>query len=300
MFVPKSWFKRLTFLYQSSRLIKRLTLLLLVFAAFSFALPQLSLGSELPDDKAADSSNNADSASPADSDAAKDPEDASRDSDESSDTADILYAIRKIYAEKFGMDKQTDDMILSQSSSYVFLSRKKVQDVENGILDNWLLSSFEDYLNLTLIKFYEINIPPIKINLDSDIAQRMPIYSADDLMQYYSSDAPISVSCYTNFRIPETVLKYANENSDETDKSNDASSSPETMASLDYFVLFLGILGFSIFGYIVYRIVVWAFMIDQPSEPNSANDMGNNIVVPIDNDAFSSYYYQAGVEDREK
>ena len=314
LFVPKSWFNRLIGLYKRCRLITLLISLTTVLAAFAFAVPQWALSDE-PSDAAADSTS--DSRSDTNAPAPKAPDnpdaaeaegntkdsqaaqDASSDSDESTDTAEILYAIRNSYAEKAGADKQIDDLIRSQSNSCVFLKRNKPQDSPDNLLDNWFLSSFEDNLNLTFIEFSFINIPAINVNLDSDIVRLISIIGADNsLLNYTGYD--LVMNCYVNFRISESVMEYIDQNAGEIVDVVSDPAPPEKTSSIDYFVLALALLGLSILGYIVYRIVVYAFLLDQNQSVEIRNPADGEVVTPISMDAFSEYLYSADFEDKKK
>lgn len=313
--VSKSWFNRPIELYKRCRLITLLISLITVLAAFAFAVPQLALSDE-PSNAAAGSTS--DSRSDANAPAPKTPanpgaaeaEKSTRDaeaaeaassdvSSESTDAADILYAIRNSYAEKAGVDLQIDNLIRSQSNSYVFLKRNKPQDSPNNLLDNWVLSSFEDNMNLTLIEFSFINIPAVNVNLDSDIARLFSFIGADNsLLNYTGYD--LVMNCYVNFRIPESVMKYIDENIGEIMDVASDPAPPEKASTIDYFVLALAVLGFSLLGYIIYRIVVYAFLLDQNQNFEIRKPVDGDVVTPVNMDAFSEYLFSANYEDKNK
>ncbi len=312
LFVPKSWFNRPIELYRLCRMITLLISLTTVLAAFAFAVPQLALSAE-PSDAAADLTSDSRSdtnapapVAPANPDAAQDTgnteaaEDASNDDYvESTDTADILYSIRNSYTEKNGADRQIDDLIRSQSNSYVFLKRNKTQDASDNLLDNWLLSSFEDNVNLTLIEFTFINIPAVNVDLDSDIGHLLAIIGVDNsLLNYTGYD--LVMNCYVSFRISESVMKYIDENAGEIVDVANESAPLEKTSTIDYLVLALAILGLSILGYLIYRIVVYAFLLDQRQGVEIHKPVDGDIVTPINMDAFSEYIFSAGVEDKKK
>ncbi|MBR5711134.1 MAG: hypothetical protein IKX40_10285 [Thermoguttaceae bacterium] len=318
LFVPKSWFNRLIELYKRCRLITLLISLTTVLAAFAFAVPQLALSDE-PLNAAADSTSDSRSdtnapapEAPANPDAAEaeettedtknteTDEDASSDEHvESTDTADILYAIRNSYAEKDNKDKQIDDLIRSQSNSYVFLKRNKPQDSPNNLLDNWLLSSFEDNMNLTLIEFGFVNIPAVNVNLDSDIVHLLAIIGVENsLLNYTGYD--LVMNRYINFRIPESVMKYIDENIGEIVDVTRAPAPPIKTSTIDYLVLALAILGLSILGYVIYRIVVYLFLLDQRNSFEVREPADRDIVTPISMETFSECLFSAGYEDTKK
>lgn len=233
--------------------------------------------------------------------AAKDSEKKSTASDASEektvDAAEMLKAIRKSRAKKSGAANANDDLILSQSSGYLFLNRKRVRDVTDNILDHWYLSSFEDDLNLTLIVFEAVTIKPLTINLDPDIDARLSLQRNDYPLMNFSETAR-TLNPYINFPIPESVMVYINENSEETVSENASSFLPEMFSTYSYVVLILALLGFSILGYVIYRIVVWAFMLDQNREYDMQKGKDEEVVAPIDMNAYSAYFYQINPEEK--
>ena len=312
--VSKSWFNLPIELYRLCRMITLLISLTTVLAAFAFAVPQLALSDE-PSNATADSTSDSrgDTNAPApeapanpdaaetteaaeDTENAEATEDASSDSIESTDTAEILYSIRNSYAEKAGADRQIDDLIRSQSNSYVFLKRNKPQDSPNSLLDNWLLSSFEDYMNLTLIEFGFVNIPAVDVNLDSDIGRLFSLIGADNsLLNYTGYD--LVMNNYVNFRIPESVMEYIDENAGEIVDVTRAPAPPVKTSTIDYLVLALAILGLSILGYVIYRIIVYLFLLDHRTSFASHATVDRDIVAPMDMNAFSECLFSAGYED---
>ena len=222
----------------------------------------------------------------------------SDDSEEKTvDAAEMLKTMRKSYEAKHGVDKSNDDLILSQSSGYVFLNRKRVRDVSNNILDYWFLSSFEDDFNLTLIAFDAISVKPLSIELDSDIESRLSLKNYDNPLLSYSETVR-TLNPYINFPIPESVMVYVNENSEDIVDIDSSSLLPETFSSLFNVVLLLGLLGFSILGYVIYRIVVWAFVLDQNPEYDLQKGRNEEVVTPVD--MYKAYYYQMDIEEKEK
>ena len=63
-------------------------------------------------------------------------------------------------------------------------------------------------------------------------------------------------------------------------------------------VLFLALLGFSILGYVIYRIIVWLFLLDQNKDYNLDDRKEEDVVAPVDMDAFSAYYFQKTSDDK--
>ena len=207
----------------------------------------------------------ADSQAAADSDKNSSLADQNDDEDKTPDPVELLNAIRKSYLEKMGFDKLDDDLILSQSSAYIFLNRKKIRDVSNNILDYWFLSSFEDDFNLIRFEFESVVIKPVSINLDSDIESQLLLVN-NDFPMLDKSEVSIVLSAYVNYPIPESVMEYLSENSEDVVDKNPSRLVPETLSSYNYVVLFLAILGLSILGYVIYRIIVWSFLLDQNPE----------------------------------
>ena len=221
-----------------------------------------------------------------------------KDSEEKTvDAAEMLKAMRKSYEAKHGVDSSNDVLILSQSSGYVFLNRKRVRDVVDNILDHWYLSSFEDDLDMTLLVFDAISVKPLSIDLGYDIDARLSLKNNDNPLLNYS-EAARTLNPYINFPIPESALVYANENSEETESENASSYIPDMFSTFNYFVLSLALLGFAILGYVVYKIVVWAFVLDQNKEYDLQKGRNEEVVVPVD--AYSAYYYQMNIEDEKK
>lgn len=239
-----------------------------------------------------------------DTDAAKDPDkkapsaDDSEDEEKTHDPAEILSEIRKNFAKKNGLDKKNDDLILSQSSAFIFLNRKKIRDVTESILDHWCLSSFEDDFNLTRIEF-EAVVVPLVIDLDSDFDARLSLRNNDNPM-LKNSEVEIALSKFTNFHIPESVMEFIKENLDNDEIASEDPSVylPETFSNSSYMVLFLALLGFSILGYVIYRIIVWLFLLDQNKDFNLDDRKEEDVVAPVDMDAFSAYYFQKPSEDK--
>ena len=222
----------------------------------------------------------------------------SDDSEEKTvDAAEMLKTIRKSRAKKSGAANANDDLILSQSSGYIFLNRKKTRDVTDNILDYWYLSSFDDDFNLTLIVFEAISVKPLTINLDPDIEARLSLKPSDNSLMN-SSEAARTLNPYINFPIPESVMVYVNENSEETVGEGSSSFLPEVFSTSNYVVLILALLGFSILGYVIYRIVVWAFMLDQNREYDTQKGKNEEVVAPIDMNAYSAYFYQITPEEK--
>lgn len=245
--------------------------------------------SESPSEKDAKAANNSDKNSTAANDAA--------DEEESVDALEMLNVIRKSYAQKLGIDNLNDDLILSQSSAYIFLSQKKIRDVANNILDYWYLSFFEDDFNLTLIAFNAVVINPLVIDLDSDIGFRLSLKNFDNSLVNCSETAG-TFNAFINFPIPESVMEYIKENSEEIVDVTTTVLLPETFSSYNYVVLFLAILGFSILGYVIYRIVVWAFMLDQNPDYDIQNGRDDDVVAPVNMDVYNDYFYQLTPKDK--
>ena len=213
------------------------------------------------------------------------------DEENAVDAVEMLNFIRKYYEKKAGVDNLNDDLILSQSSGYIFLSRRKVRDVSNNILDYWLLSSFEDDLNLTYLVFEAISVKPLTIDLNSDIEARLSLNNYDNPIMSYS-EATRKLNAFINFPIPESAMIFVNENSEEVVDISSPSFLQETFSTLNYFVLSLGLVGFSILGYIVYRIIVWAFMLDQNKEYDIQKRRDEDVVAPVDMNVYNSYFFQ--------
>ncbi len=221
-----------------------------------------------------------------------------KDSEEKTvDAAEMLKTIRKSYEAKKGVDKSHNESILAQSSGYIFLNRKKVRDVSNNILDHWYLSSFEDDFNLTRIVFETISVKPQAINLDSDVAARLSLITNDNSL-INSSDAARTLNPYINFPIPESVMVYINENSEEIVSENASSYMPDMFSTYNYVVLFLALLGGALLGYVIYKIVVWAFILDQNPEYDLKKGRDEEVVAPVDMNAYSAYFYQITPEDK--
>lgn len=282
------------------------TIFLLPIIAFSFfnaaAFAEESKSTSAPGSVQAKSAvKRSDSSAPKAADAGTNSDKKTTVSDDSEgktvDAAEMLKAMRKSYEAKNGVDNSNDDLILSQSSGYVFLNRKKVRDVADNILDHWFLSSFEDDFNLTLIVFDAISVKPLSIELDSDIDARLSLKNNDNPLLSYSETAR-TLNPYINFPIPESVMVYVNENSEDIVDIDSSSLLPETFSSLFNVVLLLGLLGFSILGYVVYRIVVWAFVLDQNKEYDLQKGRNEEVVAPVD--MYKAYYYQMDIEDKEK
>lgn len=218
--------------------------------------------------------------------------DNSDDEEETISPSEILNFIRKKRAGNDETDVLNDNLILSQSSAYIFLSRKRVRDSSENNLDNWLLSSFEGALYLSEIFPSFINVSPINISLTSDIKHSLSI-NKSDLPLLWNSDRPLVMSIYVNLPIPDSVTSFIIENNDEIISSISNSVDASTRTSIvDYFILALALLGFAILAYIIYRIIVWAFMLDQNSEYDSNKETTEEVIAPIGMDAFSEYFSQ--------
>lgn len=217
--------------------------------------------------------------------------DNSGDSQESISSSEILEYIRKKRAENNETNRPTDNLILTQSSSYVFLNQKKVRDSSENNLDYWLLSSFEGALYLSDIFPSFINISPVKINLDSDYNQSLNI-SVSEFPLLNNSDRSLAMSIYVNLPIPDSVTDYITENNDEIISLKAAAYIPIKTSPFNYLILALALLGFAILGYIIYRIIVWAFMLDQNKDYDFKNGATEDVVTPIGMDAFSAYFSQ--------
>lgn len=221
------------------------------------------------------------------------------DEDKPTDPAEILDVIRKSWAAKNKDDISNDDLILSQYTSFIFLNRKSVRDVSGNILDSWLLSSFEETLNLTLIDFSFIEIRPVKVNLDSDVVSQLSLENVE-LPVLDNLESPLTLTVYVSFPLPESVMEFVNEHSEEIVSSNAPTYLSETFSTFNYWVLLLAFLGFSILGYMIYRIVVWIFMLDQNREYDINYRKDEDVVVPLTMDAYNAYLYQSTPEDNQK
>lgn len=224
------------------------------------------------------------------------PADNGGEEDNAPNFAEILKHLRNSYAKKHGIDLLKNDLILSQSSGYIFLSRKRVRDVSDNILDHWYLSSFEDEFNLTLIEFESISVSPLSIDLNPDVNLRISLNKSNSSM-LDNSEMARTLNPYINFPIPESVMVYIKENSEEVVSANESSFLPD-MSTSNYFVLFLAFFGFAILIYIIYRIIVWAFMLDQNPENDLQKGRNEEVVTPIDMNAYSAYFYQITPEDK--
>lgn len=213
------------------------------------------------------------------------------DSQETISPSDILNYIRKKRAVFDETNDLNDNLILSQSSAYIFLNRKKVRDSSENYLDNWLLSSFEGALYLSEIFPSFINISPVKIDIDPDYKQSLSIIVPEFPILKNSAPSPV-MSIYVNLPIPDSVTEYISENNDEIVSLKAATNLPVKTSTFNYFILALGLLGFSILGYIIYRIIVWAFMLDQNQDIDFNNEVNEDVVTPIGMDAFSDYFSQ--------
>ena len=238
---------------------------------------------------------NADAANDSDKKAA----DANSESNEDAtvNSAKMLNAIRKSYAKKSGADKSNDDLILSQSSAYIFLNRKKTRDIVENNLNYWYLSSFEDDFNLMRFVFDAIAVNPLVIDLGSDNELQLSLMDNDNSLMNYS-ETERALNAFINFPIPESVMKFISENSDDIVYKKPSRLVPESLSSYNYVVLFLLILGMSILGYAIYRIVVWAFLLDQNPDYDLQNRTEEDIVTPVNMDAYSAYFYQTHPEDK--
>lgn len=217
--------------------------------------------------------------------------DNSDDSQETVSPAEVLDYIRKKRAGNDETNQSNDDLILAQSSAYVFLSRHKVRDSSESNLDNWLLSSFEGALYLSEIFPSFINISPVKINMDSNYKHSSSIITPE-LPLLNTSDRTLAMSIYVNLPIPDSVMEYIIENNDDLESLKPTTNIPVTASPFNYIIIALALLGFSILGYIIYRIIVWAFMLDQKPEYNVNSETTEDVVAPIDMDAFSAYFSQ--------
>lgn len=215
----------------------------------------------------------------------------SDDSQESISPSEVLEYIRKKRAGNDDANQLNDLLILTQSSSYVFLNRHKVRDSSESNLDNWLLSSFEGALYLSEIFPSFINISPVRVNLDSDYNQSLNINNLEFPL-LNNSDRSLVMSIYVNLPIPDSVTQNISENNDEIVSLKTADYIPVKTSSLNYYILALALLGFAILGYIIYRIIVWAFMLDQNTEYNVNSETTDDVVTPIGMDAFSAYFSQ--------
>lgn len=213
------------------------------------------------------------------------------DSQETISPAEVLDYIRKKRAGNDETNKLNDDLILAQSSAYVFLSRHKVRDSSESNLDNWLLSSFEGALYLSDIFPSFINISPVKIDMNSDYKHSLSVFNPE-LLLLSNSDRSLAMSIYVNLPIPDSVTEYIIENNDDIEILKPATNIPTTASPLNYYILALALLGFAILGYIIYRIIVWAFILDQNTEYDVNRAPTEDVVAPIDMDAFSAYFSQ--------
>ena len=211
--------------------------------------------------------------------------------------AKMLHAIRKSYAKKAGADKSNDNLILSQSSAYIFLNRKKTRDIVENNLNYWYLSSFEDDFNLPLIVFDSIAKNLVVIDLGSDNESQLSLMNNDNSLMNYS-ETERTLNAYINFPIPESVMEVISENSADIVYKSPSKLVPESLSSYNYVVLFLLILGLSILGYAIYRIVVWAFLLDQNPEYDLQHRRAEDVVTPINMDAYSAYFYNTNPEDK--
>ena len=219
------------------------------------------------------------------------------DEDKSLDSAEMLDLIRKSYAKKNGADNSKDNLIVSQSSACIFLNRKKIRDVSDNILDHWYLSSFEDDFNLTRIEFDAVVVNPLVIDLDIDIESRLSLKDNDSPI-INNTEALQKFNAFINFPIPESVMNYIKENSEDIVDKKPSRLVPETLSSYNYVVLFLAILGLSILGYVIYKLVVWAFLLDQNPDYDLQKGNDEDVVAPVNMDAFSAYIFQEPAEKK--
>ena len=221
------------------------------------------------------------------------------DKDEAPDPAEMLNVIRKNYAKKTGADNLKDDLIISQSSFSIFLNRKKIRDVTENILNHWCLSSFEDDFNLTRIEFEAVDLKQSEIDLESDIESQLLLYD-DDCPMVNSSDVSRTLNSFINFPLPKSFVDFLTDFYEENSVVDAPTFIPESISLSSILVLFIGLLGFSLLGYTIYRIVVWAFMLDQNWEYDLQKGRNEDVVAPVSMDAFREYYFQTGVDNKKK
>ena len=215
------------------------------------------------------------------------------------DTAEIFYEIRDIYDEKRGVNKETEDLIRSQSSSSVFVYRRKTRDVGSNIIDNWILSSFEERTFSMEIAPSFIEISPVTVDLDDDITRLLSITDAEYPM-LNSTDLELAMSAFTNFLIPESVMTYIKENCYDITSLPTFFLMPETFTSFNYVVLLLALLGLSILLYMIYRIVVWRFMLDQNKEHDLSVNTYSEAGSPINMESYNTCLFPPGFDDEPK